>query len=265
MERFNFIFLVAGLICFGISIVIMAVLPISQYSDLDVVTMEELSQDVPYQFSMLAEAHPVEFEKAFGTKEATPEAFAKALQLGKATYVSEACWHCHTQQIRRIDPNSHDAVGGDVSRWASDTGKESVSGEYFNEMNYPHLFGTRRIGPDLFRESGVHSNDWHLAHLWNPRHTSPYSVMPPYRWFFDDDEGLIPNERGLALVAYLQWLGSWHTQFAPTQYANLPDIPFDEGWYPPVDYAALAAEEAAKAAAEDEYGGDEYGGEEEDY
>jgi hypothetical protein len=31
--------------------------------------------------------------------------------------------------------------------------------------------------------------------------------MPSYPWFFDEDKR--PNERGLALIAYVQWLGSW--------------------------------------------------------
>ena len=74
-------------------------------------------------------------------------------------------------------------------------------------MNLPHLFGTRRVGPDLIRESGVHSNDWHVAHFYDPRNVAPYSVMPSYPWFFDEDKR--PNERGLALIAYVQWLGSW--------------------------------------------------------
>jgi len=74
-------------------------------------------------------------------------------------------------------------------------------------MNLPHLFGTRRVGPDLIRSAGRHSNDWHMAHLYDPRSVAPYAVMPSYPWFFDAERR--PTERALALVAYLQWLGSW--------------------------------------------------------
>jgi cbb3-type cytochrome oxidase cytochrome c subunit len=35
------------------------------------------------------------------------------------------------------------------------------------------LYGTRRVGPDLIRESGRHSNDWHVVHFFRPRLTSP--------------------------------------------------------------------------------------------
>lgn len=258
MERFNFVFVVAGFVCFAIAFVIMAILPIAQYSGVEVVTIEQLSQDVPYQFEQLAEDYPAEFAAAFPDAQfpTMPEKFAEAIRTGNASYIAEACWHCHTQQIRRRDPNKKTevaGVGGDIARWASDTGSESIPSEYFNEMNYPHLFGTRRIGPDLIRESGRHSNDWHLAHFWNPRETTPYSVMPSYRWFYDDDQGLVPNKRGLSMVAYLQWLGSWHTQFAPSKYDNLPDVPyFDETKYPVIQM-------------EINEGGDDYGDAEEDY
>ena len=42
------------------------------------------------------------------------------------------------------------------------------------------------IGPDLTHEGGKRSNDWHVAHFWNPEHTTPDSVMPRFTWFFRD-------------------------------------------------------------------------------
>ena len=99
-------------------------------------------------------------------------------------------------------------VTGPVSRIACfGIGPVSTAEEYQNDMNLPHLFGTRRVGPDLIREAGKHSSDWQMAHLYDPRSVSPYSVMPSYPWFFDDQRR--PTRRALALVAYLQWLGSW--------------------------------------------------------
>jgi hypothetical protein len=32
--------------------------------------------------------------------------------------------------------------------------------------------------------------------------------MPAYPWFYEDD-GLTPNKKGLSIIAYVQWLGSW--------------------------------------------------------
>ncbi len=47
-------------------------------------------------------------------------------------------------------------------------------------LDYPHLWGTRRIGPDLARQGGTHTQDWHFAHLFAPRAIVPDSVMPAY-------------------------------------------------------------------------------------
>jgi cytochrome c oxidase cbb3-type subunit 2 len=49
----------------------------------------------------------------------------------------------------------------------------------------PHLFGTRRIGPDLMRVGLQFSDEWHFAHFWNPRMLSPNSIMAPYRGLFE--------------------------------------------------------------------------------
>ena len=70
------------------------------------------------------------------------------------------------------------------------------------------MFGTRRVGPDLSREGGRRGNDWHAVHFWNPTDLSPGSPMPRYTWFFDGAPDR-PNERGLAIMIYVQWLGSW--------------------------------------------------------
>ena len=35
--------------------------------------------------------------------------------------------------------------------------------------------------------------------------------MPNYRWFFDDDG--YPNKKGMAIITYVQWLGSWLAEY----------------------------------------------------
>jgi len=107
----------------------------------------------------------------------------------------------------------------------------SYAVEYQNGLQRPVLFGTRRVGPDLIREGGRRSNDWHLAHFYNPRGVVPTTVMPTYRWFFDE-EGY-PNKEGLAIITYVQWLGSW-----------LPEYPFylGEGPYDLPPRARAASE-----------------------
>ena len=221
MERFGASFLIAGIVTFFLGFFLQGIMPVLTLRKQHVATVAELTKTVTPEFKELAADYPEEFQRAFG--EPTPESFAKAIVAGKAIYISEACWHCHSQFVRPV--SKEDLRFGPVS----------VPEEYQNEMNLPHLFGTRRVGPDLIREAGVHSNDWHMAHLYEPRNVAPYSVMPAYPWFFDNDKR--PTERALALVAYLQWLGSWTERSPGTIYDVKHEAP------------ALAAGEAAAATA----------------
>ena len=58
-------------------------------------------------------------------------------RLGRQVYIREGCWYCHSQYVR--------PVTGEDQRW----GFVSQAGEYAYDL--PHLFSTRRIGPDLTR------------------------------------------------------------------------------------------------------------------
>ena len=195
MERFSFVFLVAGLFFFALAFAISGLIPMLAVQDLDVRTIEQMAQQPPFEFTLLAEQYPVAYEKAFPGMSET-EAFADALRVGHKTYIGEACWHCHSQQVR--------PWGGDEARY----GPKSFPEEYHNELNMPPLWGTRRIGPDLIRRGGRQSSDWHVAHFYNPPDVNPSSVMPAYPWFYEDD-GRTPNKTGLSIIAYVQWLGSW--------------------------------------------------------
>src|SRR5579863_2527494 len=90
---------------------------------------------------------------------------------GRQIYIREGCWYCHSQYVR--------PVTGEDRRW----GPVSQEGEY--AWDVPHMFGTRRIGPDLTREGLKYSDEWHLAHFWNPRMLTPDSVMDPYSGLFN--------------------------------------------------------------------------------
>ena len=206
MERFSFVFLVAGLGFFVLAFIVSAWLPWVQFQDVPILSLDQLAAKPPLEFYELQEQYPQAFEKAFGEHKTAegaydmPKAFAHALTVGRKVYVGEACWHCHSQQVR--------PVGGDEARF----GRVSYPEEYNNALNFPPLWGTRRVGPDLIRQNGKHSNDWHVAHFWNPPDVSPTSVMPRYPWFFEPDT-LTPNLRGLSVIAYVQWLGSWQSNW----------------------------------------------------
>lgn len=193
MEKFGASFLIAGVVTFFLGFFLQGAMPVMTLSSIPTDSVAEVAQDVSPHFVELASDYPEEFERYFGEPDA--ESFARALQIGRDAYIAEACWHCHSQFVRPV--SNEDQRFGPVSQAA----------EYQNLMNLPHLFGTRRVGPDLIRLAGKYSNDWHAAHLYKPTDVVPYSVMPEYPWFFDENKR--PNERGLALIAYLQWLGSW--------------------------------------------------------
>jgi mono/diheme cytochrome c family protein len=111
---------------------------------------------------------------------------------GRAIYASEGCAYCHTQQIRYTE--------ADIARFGSPT----LAWE--TQFDYPQLWGTRRIGPDLARVAGTRSQDWHFVHLYSPRSVVPLSVMPSYAWLFDGGPDR-PSQDAQDLVAYLETLG----------------------------------------------------------
>jgi len=246
LERFSFVFLVAGLLFFGLAFTVSAWIPMLPVRDLEVRTIEQLAAVPPLEFLELKDQYPEAYEKAFGGLSETA-AFADALRTGHKVYVGEACWHCHSQQVR--------PWGGDEARY----GPRSYPEEYHNELNMPPLWGTRRIGPDLIRRGGKHSNDWHVAHFYHPPDVNPASVMPSYPWFYEAD-GLTPNKKGLSIIAYVQWLGSWEPKLDETIY-NLPHI---EDVYPPTEVRAPAKppEAGVEEEGKDIWGEDAAGDEE---
>ena len=195
MEKFYTLFFVAGIGCFVIAVTLSMVFPwltLKSYHGMDFQTLEQLAATPSPEFLELAESYPEEFGEAFG--EMSPAAYKDALQLGRDLYVGQACWHCHSQYVR--------VVSDEAQRF----GPPSTAQEYQNALNQPHLWGTRRVGPDLTREGGKRTNDWHIAHFMNPKNVVPGSVMPAYDYFFHEDGG--PKKEGFSLIAYLQWLGT---------------------------------------------------------
>lgn len=142
---------------------------------------------------------------------------------GRDIYIREGCHVCHTQMVRPLR--------AEVERY----GHYSVAGESVYE--HPFLWGSKRTGPDLARVGGRYSDEWHKAHLYNPRNVVPESNMPAFPWLYDnlldgrdtaskmkalrsvgvpytdaDIEGAQAAVKGVtemdALVAYLQQLGT---------------------------------------------------------
>ncbi len=126
---------------------------------------------VALSFGTLVELVPLMFAKE--TNE--PIAGLKplpALELeGRDVYIREGCYVCHSQMVRPLR--------AETERY----GHYSVAGEFV--YDHPFLWGSKRTGPDLARVGGRYSDDWHRAHLFNPRDVVPESNMPGFPWLFD--------------------------------------------------------------------------------
>ena len=153
---------------------------------------------------------------------------------GRAVYVSQGCVACHTEQVR--DPSE----GADLARgWGV---RRTVARDYIYEK--PALLGSMRFGPDLANigsrkpdpklgdDPDKYSVAWHYRHLYDPRGTSPGSIMPSYKFLFEtqkiagqedadalkltDDKAppagyeIVPGSEARALVAYLTTLDHSH-------------------------------------------------------
>jgi len=100
-------------------------------------------------------------EKVEGMRPYTP------LELkGRAIYVREGCYLCHSQMIR--------PMRDEVERY----GHYSLAAE--SMYDHPFQWGSKRTGPDLARVGERYSDDWHVQHLRDPRSVVPESVMPGY-------------------------------------------------------------------------------------
>lgn len=127
---------------------------------------------VVISFGGLAEVVPLMFNKQTTEPVEGLEPLS-ALQLaGRDIYRREGCVGCHSQMIRPFR--------AETERY----GHYSVAGELVYEHNF--LWGSKRTGPDLARVGGRYSDDWHRAHLYNPRDVVPESVMPAYPWLFEN-------------------------------------------------------------------------------
>jgi cytochrome c oxidase cbb3-type subunit 2 len=142
---------------------------------------------------------------------------------GRDIYLREGCYNCHSQMIRPLR--------AETERY----GHYSLAGE--SVYDHPFQFGSKRTGPDLARVGKRYSDEWHRAHLENPRDVVPESNMPAYPWLAKsnvDESGTAAKMKALrrvgvpytdeqilaaadevrgkteleALIAYLQGLGT---------------------------------------------------------
>ena len=170
----------------------------------------------------LLEIVPLFFQQSTTTPVAGLKPYDPVRLTGRDIYVREGCYLCHSQMIRPFR--------AETERY----GHYSVAGEFVYDR--PFQWGSKRTGPDLARVGGRYSDEWHRAHLINPRAIVPESNMPAFAWLEKtpaDAAGVAGKMRALrklgvpysdeeiagaaqavegkseldALVAYLQGLG----------------------------------------------------------
>ncbi len=156
-----------------------------------VISIGGLTQIVPLFFQK-STTQPVEGLKPYSSLELT----------GRDIYIREGCVQCHSQMIRPFR--------AETERY----GHYSVAGEFIYDR--PFLWGSKRTGPDLHRVGGRYSDDWHIAHLINPRDVVPESIMPSYPWLA---ENMVDSSEIQSKMKALRFLGHPYTD---EQIANAP-------------------------------------------
>ncbi|MAU40521.1 MAG: cytochrome-c oxidase, cbb3-type subunit II [Kordiimonas sp.] len=92
---------------------------------------------------------------------------------GRNIYIREGCYNCHSQMVRPLRD--------EVERY----GHYSLAAE--SMYDHPFQWGSKRTGPDLARLGGKYSDEWHRAHMIDPRAVVPESVMPGYPFLADTE------------------------------------------------------------------------------
>ena len=129
---------------------------------------------------------PLFFQRSTTEPVAGLKPYSPLRLVGRDIYVREGCYNCHSQMIRPFR--------AETERY----GHYSVAGE--SVYDRPFQWGSKRTGPDLARVGGRYSDEWHRAHLDNPRDLVPESNMPGYPWLAKtrlDPQEVIPKMRAL--------------------------------------------------------------------
>lgn len=128
-----------------------------------------------------------------GDRIAEVKPYTPLQQEGRDIYMREGCNNCHSQTVRTL--------AADVERYGNG-GSYSKSGEFVYDR--PHLWGSRRTGPDLAR-IGLKYPDpngaWHRKHMENPQSIIPASNMPAYA-FLNQPLDTTYSERKMKLLKF---------------------------------------------------------------
>ncbi|ADJ64684.1 MULTISPECIES: cytochrome-c oxidase, cbb3-type subunit II [Herbaspirillum] len=143
----------------------------------------------------LAEIVPLFFQKSTTEPIAGLKPYSALRLAGRDVYIREGCYNCHSQMIRPLR--------AETERY----GHYSVAGE--SVYDHPFQWGSKRTGPDLARVGTRYSDEWHRAHLHNPRDVVPESNMPAYPWL---EQAKLDNYDIVSRMKALKRIGDPYTE-----------------------------------------------------
>ena len=143
----------------------------------------------------LAEIVPLFFQKSTTEPIAGLKPYSALRLAGRDVYIREGCYNCHSQMIRPLR--------AETERY----GHYSVAGE--SVYDHPFQWGSKRTGPDLARVGSRYSDEWHRAHLHNPRDVVPESNMPAYPWL---EQAKLDNYDIVSRMKALKRIGDPYTE-----------------------------------------------------
>ncbi len=152
----------------------------------------------PFAFTLLAtiallvgsifEIVPSMIQGALSPTIATVKPYTALELTGRDLYIREGCTNCHTQMVRTLR--------AETERY----GAYSMAGE--SVYDRPHLWGSKRTGPDLAREGKLKPSAlWHWFHFENAQAMVPGTVMPNYTWLLKTPADLSLVQAKLATLA----------------------------------------------------------------
>jgi cytochrome c oxidase cbb3-type subunit 2 len=165
---------------------------------------------------------------------------------GRQVFASNGCDYCHTMQVRPLPEDKP-------------FGRPSAPGDFAYAT--PEMLGSERTGPDLTNVGNTKPSDvWQYIHLYDPRAVEPHSIMPNFKFLFQEvqtvpdgetavpvpaafapknGDKIIPTQKAKELVAYLLSL----------KQQPIPGYTMNGGMGGPTAAGAPAASAPASAAA----------------
>ena len=107
---------------------------------------------------------------------------------GRDIYIREGCNNCHTQTVRPLP--------FETARYGAPSKLEESA------IDRPHLWGSKRTGPDLARVGKKYPAAWHYLHMKDPRSMYPNSNMPAYAWLNDSKLDTQYTEKKMRILGY---------------------------------------------------------------